>query len=110
MTDPQTLALEIVSGLREWRVQHPHATFRDIETAVAEHLARLGAALLTETANAAPSADWAPAPPPPCPDCGAPLRAHGKHARHLQAPGGQEVVLTRQYATCPACGAGLFPP
>ena len=110
MADPQTLASEIVSGMREWRAQHPQATFREIEAAVAERLAALGAALLTEAATTSPAADWSPASPPPCPHCGTPLHARGKHARHLQAPGGQEVLLTRQYAICPACGAGVFPP
>lgn len=111
MADPPTLAREIVSGMREWRAQHPQATFREIEASVAERLAVLGAALLTEAAATSAAADWSTAPAPPaCPHCGAPLVARGKHARHLQAPGGQQVVLTRQYATCPACGAGLFPP
>ena len=109
MADPETLATEIVCGLREWRAQHPRATFREIEAAVTERLAALGAALLTEAAATSPAAAWSAAPPP-CPHCGAALRARGKHVRHLQAPGGQVVVLTRQYATCPACGAGLFPP
>jgi hypothetical protein len=111
MPDPATLAADIVSGMREWRRQHPTATFREIEAAVGERLALLQAALLQETASTSPAADWtAASAPPACPHCGTPLRARGKHARHLQAPGGQEVVLTRQYATCPACGAGVFPP
>lgn len=111
MPDPATLAADIVSGLREWRRQHPTATFREIEAAVADRLAPLQAALLQEAAPASPAADWtAAAPPPACPHCGTPLRARGPHTRHLQAPGGQTVTLTRQYGTCPACGAGLFPP
>jgi hypothetical protein len=28
----------------------------------------------------------------------------------LQTHGGQELHLCRRYGTCPACGAGLFPP
>jgi hypothetical protein len=111
MSDPETTAAEILSGMREWRAQHPHATFREIETAVEERLAHLRAALLQQAAHTSPAADWSPtAQPPACPHCGAALQARGLHTRHVQAPGGQEVVLTRQYATCPACGAGLFPP
>ena len=111
MSDPETTAAEILSGLQEWRAHHPHAPFREIETAVDEHLARLRAALLQHAAHTSPAAEWSPADPPPaCPHCGAALQARGSHTRHLQVPGGQEVILTRQYATCPACGAGLFPP
>jgi hypothetical protein len=110
MPDPATLATDIVSGLREWRRQHPAATFREIEAAVTERLAPLQAALLQEAASASPTTDWTAAAPPSCPHCNSPLRARGKHTRHLQAPGGQTVALTRQYGTCPTCGAGLFPP
>jgi hypothetical protein len=110
MPDPATLARDIVSGMREWRATHPTATFREIEAAVTERLAPLQAALLQEAATAAPTATWDPATPPRCPQCGAALRARGVHTRHLHAPGGQDIALTRQYATCPACAAGLSPP
>jgi ribosomal protein S27AE len=111
MSDPETTAAEILSGVPEWRAQHPHATFQEIETTVEAHLARLRAALLQQAAHTSPAADWSTADhPPACPHCGAALQARGAHTRRIQAPGGQEVVLTRQYATCPACGAGLFPP
>jgi hypothetical protein len=33
----------------------------------------------------------------------------GKHKRKLQASGGGEVELEREYAKCPVCGAGFFP-
>jgi hypothetical protein len=38
------------------------------------------------------------------------MHKRGKQERHLQGQGGQEVVLKRAYAVCPACGAELFPP
>jgi hypothetical protein len=111
MADPEATAAEILSGMRAWRAQRPRATFREIETAVEEHLARLRVALLEQAAHTSSAADWSRADQPPaCPHCGTTLEARGCHARHVQAPGGQDVVLTRHYATCPACGTGLFPP
>ena len=112
MAESDTLALELVAGLRDWRTQHPRATLHAIETAVEARLARLRVALLQEAALARPAADWTAtaAPAPPCPHCQTPLTARGHRTRRLQAPGGQELALTRRYATCPACGTGLFPP
>jgi hypothetical protein len=37
------LSDEVISGMKEWRLQHPRATFREIEAAVDERLARLRA-------------------------------------------------------------------
>ena len=37
------------------------------------------------------------------------MKGVGKHKRKLQASGGSEVELEREYARCPACGAGFFP-
>ncbi len=43
--DPQrsekSEALMMVTGMREWRQQHPHATLREIEQAMDERLAKL---------------------------------------------------------------------
>jgi predicted RNA-binding Zn-ribbon protein involved in translation (DUF1610 family) len=112
MTDSDQTAHDVVSGMREWRAAHPQATLAEIECAVEERLARLRVTLLAEAALTSSAADWTttPAAAPRCPDCGLPLVARGKATRHLQAPGGQELALSRSYATCPACGAGLFPP
>ena len=46
---------------------------------------------------------------PVCPICSTPLQGRGKQQRRLQGAGGQEVLLTREYGTCPMCGTGLFP-
>ncbi len=112
MPESDRTAQDVLTGMREWRTAHPRATLAEIEAALDERLARLRVALLAEAALASPAADWTatPAPPPACPACGTPLVARGKQTRHLQAPGGQDLALTRSYATCPACGAGFFPP
>ena len=34
------LAEAVMTGMKEWRLQHPHATFRQIEAALDERLAR----------------------------------------------------------------------
>lgn len=111
--DLQTLSAEILAGMREWRAQHPRATFRAIETEVDLRLARLRARLLEQTAQTSPATDWQARPPeeqPTCPDCGLPLTRRGRQTRHLRSHQGQTVALTRQYGTCPRCGRGLFPP
>ncbi len=109
----QALADEVMSGMKEWRVQHPKATFREIEVALDERLAHMRARMLQDVALASAAADWEQAPeaePPRCPQCGQPLQAGSKKTRQIQTQGGQEVRLERRYGTCPACGAGLFPP
>ena len=35
------VAEEVMTGMKEWRQQHPKATFREIEAALDEGLARL---------------------------------------------------------------------
>jgi hypothetical protein len=36
------LAEEILTGMKEWRLQHPKATWNEIETALDERLGRMG--------------------------------------------------------------------
>lgn len=104
---------EVISGMREWREQHPRATFREIETELDERLSRLRAKMLQDTVLASAQADWGERPKaqrPTCPECDIPLVSRGKRTRSLQTDGGQEVALERTYGTCPKCGSGLFPP
>lgn len=115
MTDQrwQAFAEEVISGVKEWRMAHPKATFREIEEAVHERTSQLEARLLQEAALASEQTDWQDAPEaerPHCPNCGTVLQARGKRKRELQSRGGQTLRLTRSYGTCPACGMGLFPP
>ena len=107
------LAQEVLTGMKEWRLQHPTATFSEIEAALDARLGRLRARMLEDAALASAVATWSPEsghPRPPCPACGAPLQSRGAATRELQTHAGQEITLTRSYGTCPACGAGLFPP
>lgn len=109
----RALSEEVVSGMGQWREQHPRATLREIELALDERLAKLRAHMLEDAALASEAADWqgaAPGEQPVCAQCGRRLVARGKRERRLQTQEGEEVVLKRSYGVCPACGAGLFPP
>jgi NADH pyrophosphatase NudC (nudix superfamily) len=107
------LSEEVITGMKEWRLQHPKATLREIEAALDERLGRLRAKMLQDAALASTAADWdevAEEDCPVCPQCGARLDFRGKHDRHLQTHGGREIVLERGYGVCPGCGTGFFPP
>lgn len=104
---------DIMMGMRVWRTQHPKATLREMEDELDARWARVRARMLEDMALSSAAADWATTPddhPPTCPACAHPLQRRGCETRTLQTHGGQELRLQRQYGTCSACGAGLFPP
>ena len=104
---------EILTGMRDWRVQHPTATFRELEAALDERLAGMRARMLQELALASRAADQsgrAPEGRARCPACGARLEPRGTHGRTVVTDRGKEVRLERDDAVCPSCGTGLFPP
>jgi len=101
---------DILSGMREWRQQHPKATFAEIERETMQRIAQFQARIMEEIAQTSQAADWQEGKAPNCPECGAKLRRRGERERHLQVAGGGEVKLKRAYAVCPVCGAELFPP
>ena len=47
----------VMSGMKEWRLQHPKATFREIEAAVDEKLSGMRARLLEDLALASRATD-----------------------------------------------------
>ncbi len=107
------LAEEVMSGMKEWRLQHPRATFREIEQALDERLAKMRARMLQDAALASAAADIkaaVEAERPVCPQCGARLEGRGTAVRRLTTQHNQTVALTRSYGVCPQCGAGFFPP
>jgi len=113
------LAAEAFSGIKEWRLQHPKATFAEIEAAVDERLSLVRARMLEDVALASAAASLSDTPVvgrPACPVCAARgggtgrLEARGRHARDVTVTYGKTVTLTRDYAVCSVCGAGLFPP
>jgi hypothetical protein len=103
--------LRDVLGMTQWRKEHPHATWAEIEAAVDEQINQLRAQLLQDLVQ--PGEDWSQKPQeerPTCATCGKPLWARGEQTRFIQTTGGEAVKLTRTYGTCPACGEGFFPP
>lgn len=101
---------EIFGGLTEWRATHPKATFAEIEQVVEERLSDARARFVEDLALQATSESGDGAPRPGCPQCGKPLVSRGQMERQVTVAGNRSVRLKRSYATCPACGAGLFPP
>ena len=107
------LAEEVMSGMKEWRLQHPKATLREIERALDERLAKMRARMLQDAALASAAADMQANEEeerPVCPECGARLESRGKQERHVTTLHNQELRLERSYGVCPTCGAGFFPP
>ena len=102
---------EVISGMTEWRQQHPKATFREIEEEVDKRLAALRVRMMTDVAVQSAQTEWEDGERAAvCPSCGAELVKKGKKKRKLQTRGGQEVELEREYGVCPRCGEGIFPP
>lgn len=113
------LAAEAFVGIKEWRLQHPKATFAEIEAAVDERLSTVRARMLADVALASAAANVQATPlvaRPACPICtghGAGtgrLEVRGQHTREVTVTYGKTVVLTRDYTVCSVCGTGLFPP
>ncbi len=109
----ERLSAEVLSGMKEWRLQHPRATLREMEAALDERLARMRARMLEDMALASRVANWkgeGAESKPVCPECGEVLMARGEGRRRLQTQGGEELQLEREYGVCPKCGTGFFPP
>jgi YgiT-type zinc finger domain-containing protein len=102
---------EIISGIAEWREQHPTATLREIEAEVDQRLAELRVRMIADAALASKSAEWVKGEQAgKCPVCGQELEKKGKKKRVMQTRGGKEIELEREYGQCPRCGAKIFPP
>ena len=79
----------VLSGVAEWRTQHPQATWREIEQAVDERLGRLRSKLLQETAQQSQKRAWSQhdgQQRPQCPACQVRLHSRGSQQRTLQIP------------------------
>lgn len=107
-----TLAQEVLSGMRDWRVQHPKATFAAIEEELDTRMARMRASLLEDLAMASAAASVGGSQNqerPHCPTCGGALQERGKQERTLTTQREQTVRLKRSYGYCPTCRVGFFP-
>ena len=107
----QVMSEEVISGMAEWRQQHPKATFREIEAEIDRRLDEFRAKMLSDTVNLSASTAWKEgAEGPECPHCGVSLVGKGRKKRKLQTRGGHAVEIEREYGVCPECGQGIFPP
>lgn len=107
------LAEEVMSGMKEWRLQHPKASLREIERALDEGLGRMRARMLQDAALASSAADIKAAQGverPVCAECGGELVERTKGVRHLVTQYNQTLEIERSYGVCSQCGAGVFPP
>ncbi len=104
---------EVITGMKEWRMRHPKATFREIETELDKRLAVVRVRMLEDAAllsRATDAESEAAGDALACPKCGHRLQARGKQRRSLTTQYDQTVQLDREYAVCPECGNGFFPP
>lgn len=102
----------VLTGMEEWRTQHPRATFAEIEAALDERLAGLRARRREDLAAASRARTVAGAAGDErvaCPRCGGRLVRQGTHTRTRTTHRDTPVRLARDYAQCSACGAGLSP-
>jgi ribosomal protein L34E len=106
------LSSDILTGMREWRLQHPDATLTEIEQALDERWYRVRARMLQDLALEREAANWQAQATtrPSCPDCGRALIRRGRQPRQLKTHGGQDITLNRTYGYCPTCKKGHFPP
>lgn len=99
--------------LWQWRRQHPTATFNELEDAVDQQVMALRAQVLADLALASQAAGGQAkqaGAASRCPTCGERLIRQGRHRRRVVVHGNQSVDLDRDYAVCPTCGVGRFPP
>jgi hypothetical protein len=109
----QQLTEEVITGMKEWRLAHPKATFKEIEMALDEKLAKVRGRMLQDVALASRATDLragAAGAPQGCPRCGHPLEHQGEEERSLTTHYEQTIRLKRSYASCPICGTRVFPP
>lgn len=96
-----------------WQQAHAGSTLTAMEEALDSAWSSTRADVLTVWAEAQPSARLAgiaATARPRCPACDVPLVAEGRRQRTLTLSGDQSLTLDRDYARCPTCGQGLFPP
>ena len=106
----EKLAQEVLSGMKEWTIQHPRATFAQIEEAIEEHVARMRARMLEDVVQWREVEAGEGEQQMRCNACGGELEKRGKHVRHLTTQGNQQIALERRYGSCPTCRVGFFPP
>ena len=93
--------------LRQWRAQHPEASFDEIAGQVTSRRRDLMGQLLGQLA--CQHGDGEAVEGVPCPDCGEMMSYKGRPKRTVEHLEG-ETILERVYYSCAQCESGLFPP
>jgi hypothetical protein len=109
----QELAEEVLLGIKEWRLQHPKATLKEIEEALDGSWAKTRARIVRDLALASAAKDLSGVQEDMgylCPQCEHPLESRGQKTRRVITYYDQNIDLKRSYGVCPSCGTGLFPP
>jgi len=102
---------EIITGVAEWRMQNPRATFREIEEEIDRRLSGFRAKMIADVALQSTKAEWDETRRDVvCGKCGEKLKNGGRKKRTLETNHGREIELERNYGVCPKCGQGIFPP
>jgi hypothetical protein len=105
----EKLAQEVLSGMKEWTIQHPRATFAEIEEAIEEQVARMRARMLEDVVQWREVEAREPEQEMRCNACGGVLQERGRQVRHLTTQGNQQIELERSYGYCATCRVGFFP-
>jgi hypothetical protein len=111
--DWQKLSQDLLTSIKQWRLNHPKATLSQMEQALDEQLGNLRARMLEDLALSSDAADLTHTPcdqPILCPQCGSQIVSRGKKRRSLKTHHGHSLELDRSYAVCPTCEVGFFPP
>lgn len=95
------LAAEVLSGMKEWRLQHAKATLREIEGALDERLGKLRARMRQDAALASAVADLKAAERPRGRACETVVVARTVSERQLLTQHNQVLQLVRSYGVCP---------
>ena len=93
--------------LRQWRAQHPEASFDEIARQVTPRRRELLGQLLNQLA--CQHGDGEAVAGVPCPDCGKMMSYKGRPKRTVEHLEG-ETILERAYYCCAQCESGFFPP
>ena len=104
---------ESMLTVKEWCLEHPKATFKEIEEAMDRIWARARAQLLQDVALASEARTVEhdrEGGGARCSRCGGRLGNRGEKTRGLSTHHDQRVELKRGYGYCPGCGTGFFPP
>ncbi len=87
----EQLAREVLSGMKDWRSQHPRATFAEIEEVIEEQVAKMRARMLEDVVQWREMGAKGSEPQMRCTACGGELEERGKHVRHLTTQGHQQI-------------------